>query len=377
MSSRIISALVLCASLFAVTPQAYAGVILNEILFDPVGTDTGGEWIEIYNTGSEPADMSGWQMYPDQAGYFFFSEGFVLGPGSFVLVRLRSAGSRTAQELFHAGADANMGNTAGSVALFVPGKRGADTIRSFVQWGREKQTWESAASDAGIWERGTFLGVENRIDGSSIGVRMGEDGVSGVSVWALFSSPTQGAENSLPHPPPPEYPDGVPNQSPPQSSQSSESLSSHAPALPEPVKDVLLPIPPPPPPPPMPPVAAAPQPAPPASSVLLPVVSLPQAETAPGAVRLPPHAVPNKSPEKRVLGEEERVTEQRKNSSVESNEGGESASSSDSVRKPPRLLASASAPRISLVFFLGAVAAGIAAAAGFLAMRFFFWNDSG
>ena len=37
------------------------GVVINEFLYDPAGTDTGHEWIELYNSGST-VDISGWMI---------------------------------------------------------------------------------------------------------------------------------------------------------------------------------------------------------------------------------------------------------------------------------------------------------------------------
>jgi hypothetical protein len=42
--------------------QALAGVVINEILNDPVGVDTGLEWIEIVNTSAAPVDITGWEI---------------------------------------------------------------------------------------------------------------------------------------------------------------------------------------------------------------------------------------------------------------------------------------------------------------------------
>lgn len=37
-------------------------VIVNEIMADPFGSDTNQEWIELYNPGSTPVDIQGWQI---------------------------------------------------------------------------------------------------------------------------------------------------------------------------------------------------------------------------------------------------------------------------------------------------------------------------
>ena len=41
---------------------AQAGVILNEIMYDVAGSDTGREWIEIYNTGGSAQNLSNWKL---------------------------------------------------------------------------------------------------------------------------------------------------------------------------------------------------------------------------------------------------------------------------------------------------------------------------
>jgi hypothetical protein len=40
----------------------FAQVIINEIMYDAPGTDTKHEWIEIYNKGNEPINLSGWKL---------------------------------------------------------------------------------------------------------------------------------------------------------------------------------------------------------------------------------------------------------------------------------------------------------------------------
>jgi len=43
---------------FAVQAAA-AQVVINEVCYDPVGDDTGYEWIELYNAGSQDVDLEG------------------------------------------------------------------------------------------------------------------------------------------------------------------------------------------------------------------------------------------------------------------------------------------------------------------------------
>ncbi|MBU1004577.1 MAG: PKD domain-containing protein, partial [Nanoarchaeota archaeon] len=40
-----------------------ADVFINEVMYNPTGTDTGHEWIEIYNNGSDSFNISAWKLY--------------------------------------------------------------------------------------------------------------------------------------------------------------------------------------------------------------------------------------------------------------------------------------------------------------------------
>lgn len=57
--------LVLFASVVTAAGPAAAGVVVNEIMFNPstaLGDDADFEWVEIYNDGSSSVDISGWTM---------------------------------------------------------------------------------------------------------------------------------------------------------------------------------------------------------------------------------------------------------------------------------------------------------------------------
>ncbi len=54
------------SNIAVVNPPAPSPIVMNEILFDPIGDDSGsmpdGEWVELYNNGDEDVDVSGWQI---------------------------------------------------------------------------------------------------------------------------------------------------------------------------------------------------------------------------------------------------------------------------------------------------------------------------
>lgn len=194
MASAIIKSVFL--SLFglflALTPLlSYASVVINEVLFNPPGDDRGLELIEVYNSGNSEEDLSGWQVYPDGIGYFLFPDGFKLSPKNFVTLRLRAFGANSQNNLYFSDASSNMGNTSGSAAIFSGTPRGKSTIKSFVQWGRAGETWESDAEEVGLWTKGTYIDIANLVEGNSIGLV--QDGVgASASSWKIFNSPTAG-----------------------------------------------------------------------------------------------------------------------------------------------------------------------------------------
>ncbi len=46
---------------------ARAGVVISEVLFNEIGSDVSGEWIEIYNHGPETVNLGGWKIGDEEA----------------------------------------------------------------------------------------------------------------------------------------------------------------------------------------------------------------------------------------------------------------------------------------------------------------------
>lgn len=186
------------SSLLIVFPLSVfaSSVVINEVMFDPEGSDTGGEWIELYNGSNEQVNISGWEIYPDGIGYITIPNGFLIDAKKFMLVHLRSEGNSSGTDIYQTAASSNMSNTSGSVALFSAGSRGKDTIKSFVQWGKGGETWESSAGDAGLWEKGTFVDVGSFSEGNSLVLQ--QDGImsGGKNAWRISRVPTPKAVNT-------------------------------------------------------------------------------------------------------------------------------------------------------------------------------------
>ena len=48
--------------LLFLTPSLGYSISINEILYNPNGTDTGHEWVEIYNNDSDTYNLTGWKL---------------------------------------------------------------------------------------------------------------------------------------------------------------------------------------------------------------------------------------------------------------------------------------------------------------------------
>jgi hypothetical protein len=138
------------------TPEpTQASIIINEVLYNPAGSDTGQEFIELVNVSDAPFDLTGYDLKPDTSSYYTFPE-FVLAAGARVSVRINTEGEDSEDELF-TGLTGNMGNSTGFVALFNSTTHSSSTIVDYVAYGAGGQTWESAAVTAGIWTAGDFV----------------------------------------------------------------------------------------------------------------------------------------------------------------------------------------------------------------------------
>ncbi|MEK7068058.1 MAG: lamin tail domain-containing protein, partial [Patescibacteria group bacterium] len=58
----IISAIFLSAAFFIAPKIVFAQVIINEIMYDLAGTDDKHEWVELYNNGSAPVDLTDYKF---------------------------------------------------------------------------------------------------------------------------------------------------------------------------------------------------------------------------------------------------------------------------------------------------------------------------
>ncbi len=75
--------------LILMAAPAYAGVVITEIMYDLEGADTGREWIEIKNTGSSQADLTGWKLFEANTNHGITAtnpQTFILPAGAYAVI---------------------------------------------------------------------------------------------------------------------------------------------------------------------------------------------------------------------------------------------------------------------------------------------------
>ncbi|MBN2367954.1 lamin tail domain-containing protein [Candidatus Woesearchaeota archaeon] len=68
--------------------DAFAEVMVTEIMYDPEGSDTGREWIELYNSGSSAVDITGWKFNEDGSnhGLTIYQGSLEIAPGGSMII---------------------------------------------------------------------------------------------------------------------------------------------------------------------------------------------------------------------------------------------------------------------------------------------------
>jgi hypothetical protein len=128
-------------------------VLISEVLYDPVGTESGGEAVELYNPTGADVDISGYVIATESsAGDATVPAGTVLGAGRYYLIA-DSGWSTLRDDAGWPEADheeaITMSNTNAGVALVHPNS----TILDALGWG------DAAGIDAGLYEATPALPV--------------------------------------------------------------------------------------------------------------------------------------------------------------------------------------------------------------------------
>ena len=136
-------------------------VVINGILVDPLGTDTGEEWVELYNPTPLSVSLTGWILDAADLPDFSFPQGTSILPQSTLRIQLRKVGTSTQQLLFTGSSfgSINMSNTKGQIGLYTSNTKKSTTLVDYITYGEGSQAYGSLAEERGIWQQTDFLTI--------------------------------------------------------------------------------------------------------------------------------------------------------------------------------------------------------------------------
>ena len=190
---------------------------INEIMLDPVGTDQGQEWVELYNAGDESLDLTGWTLTDENAGVAMTMPELILPAKKFVVWYVDTNGTNEtdfSDSVAHIysgdSTTVSLTNTEDRISLYCGSEKNYSTIVDFIAYcadgNYEGQQYAQNAVNAGIWQN-----VNSFVDISAVGLNLAEgnslrllpDGNDNnlVSDYSKDITPTIGKNNNYIFPP--------------------------------------------------------------------------------------------------------------------------------------------------------------------------------
>ena len=178
-------------------------LVISEVLFDPVGVNTGNQLVEICNLSPDAVDLHEsniWLRFPPAS--WRFPEGALLRPGGRAVVHVNRRG-RSAETVFFTGmAGMRSLRSIDSIALYQTSLfQAPERLLHYVQWGDRAQGGEDVAVLAGLWPQDVFVDSSASRPGSSLVNRFDHedapviDAGNAVAAWCIDGSPSLGFEN--------------------------------------------------------------------------------------------------------------------------------------------------------------------------------------
>jgi hypothetical protein len=80
--------LLICLVLFIFSISPTNALIINEIMYNPSGSDSGHEWIEVYNDRDTSINLEGWKLFEDDVNHALISisGNYALNAGEYAVV---------------------------------------------------------------------------------------------------------------------------------------------------------------------------------------------------------------------------------------------------------------------------------------------------
>lgn len=137
---------------------------INEVMFNPFGLDAGGQWVELYNSGTEAQGLRGWTVSNREGSALFTLPDLELPAGSYLVIWFGTGIDDTdfsdEAGTVYTGADEEVLSSEDEFALYA-GTPGSSTIRDFISWSSSGDYTPGTAHDyaveAFIWDAGAVL----------------------------------------------------------------------------------------------------------------------------------------------------------------------------------------------------------------------------
>lgn len=187
-------------------PVQQVGIVINE-----VSMDSGPDWVELYNSGTEAVDIQGWTIDDVDASLpIEITESVSIPAGAYLVIYIKADGTNdldfsNGAGSYYAGLSptVSLAVTEDEVALYNSATQDSSTIVDFVSYcsdgsyGGDANGDQAHAVDAGIWTAGTYFNFTDTGNGYSIGLTADGSDTNSTADWSFYDTPSPGAENSI------------------------------------------------------------------------------------------------------------------------------------------------------------------------------------
>lgn len=176
----------------------HAQVKITEIMYDPTGSDTKREWVEVYNSGTQDIDLSTWFFYEGNVFHKLVAQKEAILPAGSFAILVDSVAEVIAEYSDYAGlifdSVFSLNNTGESLSVANPQKEILDTFIYSAEMGANNNGQSLQINDGVVVTAGPTFGSLNKTQSETIETGSGNTTASSTSGTA--SSASGGTSNS-------------------------------------------------------------------------------------------------------------------------------------------------------------------------------------
>jgi hypothetical protein len=94
---KIFLGIIIIVVLFLSPKIVFGSVVINEVFYNPGETDTGLEYIVLYNNGSEPYSLNNYCLYA--AGKHYIINSLTINPNNSTIIHWNADGTNTSTDI--------------------------------------------------------------------------------------------------------------------------------------------------------------------------------------------------------------------------------------------------------------------------------------